>query len=137
MAPKTTRHTQLLDYVLMLARAISLADWTITLVDKPIDPEDDAEAQIELKDGHSAVLGVCSEFWDLPPEYQRRVIVHEVCHLQFDRLRIFNAVAALLPDKNVSAALKTIVEEAEEHAVESFAKVLAPALPLPPRFKNA
>lgn len=137
MAKSVSRHDQLLDYAVRISKAILLADWEIVFVPESYQGDDKAEAQIELRNGQVATLAVAPEFWGLPAEYQRRVIVHELCHCYFDRFRISADIIALLPDKNVSALLQEANEDAEDVAVELVARVLSPCLPLPPRFKNA
>ncbi len=117
-------------YLRAAADALGLKDWRITFDPQPTT-EEDTYAEIDATEDRHASVQLCATFATLPARQQREIIVHELCHLHTTRLRtIAEDLAASESTGTKSFILKTI-ENADEHAVESFAQLLAPQLPLP------
>lgn len=116
-------------YLREVASAICLADWVVLF--RPESRPEDCEGMVDIEDGQRASIALCPQFWGLPPEYQRQILVHELCHLYFDRLRGFkNQLRRVLQGREFEL-LEEHLEDCEEHVTEMFARVIAPCLPLP------
>ncbi len=117
-------------YLKRIQGPLLLADWSFCYRPDLVCSLENA-AEIQIYEGHTADLAICPEFWDWPTTKQRAILVHELCHAHFDRLR---AIDSLLPrhhSPEVLAVLRGVLIEAEEHAVETMARLLASRLPLP------
>jgi len=129
------RSAALLEYVRAVADSIGLRDWEIA-IDLDSTPAPDHEAEIGTTDGQRAVVSVAADFWTSTQEKQRRTIVHELCHLPLDRIRTSGGIAQQAMSPDAYRLFEATIQAAEEHAVEHFARVLSPLLPMPPRFPN-
>lgn len=116
-------------YLRMIADRMGCKDWEITLGEDVV-AEDDAYAVVETYPGHRAVVTLCASFSELPARRQRHYLVHEICHLHTHRLRQI-AEDLLAGAGAVGASVELMIEDADEHAVEVFAKLLEDQLPLP------
>lgn len=134
MSRRPDRDKLLQGYIDAVAAVMLLRDWRITF-DPAVHPDDDAEAEVNTNDGCVAMLYVHSVFWAKTPSEQREIIVHELGHLHTSRLR--DAVVLLeraVPETSFKV-FRAMLSDADEHAVQMFARILAPAIQLPPRFE--
>lgn len=125
------------EYARHLASLLGLRDWSIELDEaKPDDLPGyrfatDAELEAHPH-ANMALLRVAAHLLDAEPEYQRRVIVHELLHCH--RARSDRMVREDLEDligKPADRLFWAGYSRQREIEIESVATVLAPFLPLP------
>lgn len=137
-APTETeaRRAALERYLAELAALVGLGDWTITVASEPEVDEDDADVYVTISPDYAqrATVRAHPRFWTEPPERQRLLATHELCHLPAERFSEALAIAGAVVGKQTMRALDKAFSEAEEHLVWWMAHRLAPSLPLPPRF---
>jgi len=111
-------------YACRLQDRMGLRDWVVCVV--PDEPDDGSTARVLCVYGQRvAFIAFADHYFDLPPERQRAVLVHELVHPHLD-------VCARL-------ALPKFGDDGEpflltfEHGVDAVAQVIAPFMPLPAR----
>ncbi len=110
------------------AERLNLGGWAVHF--DPAPCEGDEEASVVTSETQHAYVRVCRQFWDFPPIYQRHVLTHELCHLYTTRIREFAESLHTCMSKKSAALAEDLLTKAEEHAVENFARIAAPLLPL-------
>ncbi len=123
-------------YLRLLAGLIGLGDWTIVVSPEPEADEDDHDVFITITIDYAqrATVRAHPRYWREPPERQRLLGTHELCHLPAERFSEALAIAGAVVGKQTMKALDKAFSEAEEHIVWWIALRLAPGLPMPPRF---
>jgi predicted metal-dependent hydrolase len=127
-------HAQSVDhYLRRCAELIGLRDWSIKFDPKPVEEpeEDDTQAMTNSTEDCTASVRFAPQFWSFCPKEQRAVIAHELCHLHTNRLRVLAEHFVTGYPKRARGVLNLTLEEADEHVVESIARLLTPMLPLP------
>jgi len=127
------------NYIRSAADKLRLRDWDIAYMvhEQPEahkDPDQETYASVVPTYGTSADIRLSDSFFRLGATDQRRILIHELCHLH---AHMFHHVAeqvekALEESPEGKEMLRHILTEAEEHAVDQFARILAPSFPLPP-----
>lgn len=110
------------------ADRLNLGGWAIHF--DPIPCDGDEEASVLTSETQHAYIRVSKRFWDFTPEYQRHVLTHELCHLYTTRIREFCESLHTCMSKKSALLAEDLLTKAEEHAVENFARIAAPLLPL-------
>jgi hypothetical protein len=122
-------------YLRQVADACGAKDWVAEY-----DPAlvDDALASVEFEESQRASVRFSKAFWACSPEEQRHVVTHEVCHFHFRRMNeLVEALTDDMPEDVAAlfagalAMFSRLFETCEEEAVERFARIIAPRLPLP------
>lgn len=110
-------------------RILHLCDWAVAIMDEP--PAEGAIADIEVTEFCNARLRLAAGFFTHPPEWQRRIVAHELMHLHTARIR---ACPDLL-ENAMSQVPFTIfvfhVEAIEDELVERVTRLVEGLLPLP------
>lgn len=118
-------------YARKLANKMGLRDYIVT-VSATIDDDGNSGASCQCTYGRRSIrIWLSHYFFDLGPSEQRQTIVHELCHA------IMRPVADVA-HKNLENETKerhvlfySLLKEAEEHATDHFAMVIAQFMPLP------
>lgn len=138
------------NYLRKLAVKMNLSQWEIAF-DPDASPDNGAHADIEASEGQHALVTINEKvFRNATPGEQREMLVHELCHLYTDRIRnmgdhmkdslvsVMKKIGRNEMDRFVLAAAITFAGEefydAEEYAVQGFARIIAPHMPMPPKF---
>lgn len=130
------RIAQIRRYIEEAQGTLGLLDLTIKVTDE--QAPDDTYADILVHDeAPEATIRIAHGFWSLASDDQRRVIVHELlhCHLA--------AMVNLKDDleKTLGTAafdiLDSAFERAHERTTDKLARLMAPLLPLPPKFAKS
>lgn len=120
-------HEAIQNWLEAAAVELNLGDWVIHF--DPADCDDDAEAMVRTTETQHAYFRVCPEFWDFSPGYRRHVLAHELCHLYTTRIREFAESLHACLSKQTAAFAEDMLYRAEEHVVESFARIVSNLLP--------
>lgn len=129
-----TREARAQAYFRELADKMGLKDWDIQFLPDEEPDTEEADASIGYTENQHAKVKVHPRFWGHPSTFQRLIAIHELAHLPCS---LFDGVAEMIMKAVPAPAggvIKMAMEQAEEHAVESFARLLAPKMPLPPKF---
>lgn len=133
--PEIVRRCAALEaYMRERARDIGLGDWTIVVLTEPAEDDDedsDVYVNVVVDVGRRATVRVHARYWTTTPAEQRRLAIHELCHLPAER---FDEALALVKEavpRKSAALIAKAFETAEEHMVEWAAQQLAPRFPLP------
>lgn len=118
-------------YLHQLADALGLSGWEFLIGDRaPIAPN--AHAAVSVVWGQRrATIFLAPDFAALPPETQRRCLVHELLHVWADPLReVVANLSGVLggPAHDVASRCHA---DAEERMVDGIATAVAALLPLP------
>jgi hypothetical protein len=125
--------TKVQAYLREAADKLGLKHWNVTLSVFPLEDED-LQAEITQSECQHAVVKLPERFFGFSPAYQRLVLAHELCHLHLARMDECVQASTEVMEANVYKLFFCSYSDAEEQAVEAFARLLAPSLPLP-RFK--
>ena len=120
-------HEAIQNWLEEAATELNLGDWVIHFDPGPCD--EDAEAMVLTTETQHAYFRVCPEFWEFPAEYRRHVLAHELCHLYTARIREFAESLQSCMSKQAASLAEDVLSKAEEHVVESFARIVANLLP--------
>lgn len=115
-------------YLRACAAQMGLGAWEISF-DERGDIEDGFEANIKTTENQCAIIALSRKFWTHPADIQQRILVHEICHLYFDRLREHVDVIETHLAPATFRIFADAHENAEEHAVETLTRVFAKILP--------
>jgi hypothetical protein len=125
-------------YLRRAADCCGLRDWSVEMEDGSRELKDrdgdELYAEVTMSEDRTASVIFAEDFWGFPPDKQRSIVVHELCHPHCRRLRTLGedlAATAPVPFRKI---LEAAIEDADEHATEWMAKLLAPNVPLPPKF---
>lgn len=129
---KGTRAAQLETYLREVAGQMNLADWDVCFEDK--EPRAECEAEVTQSEDQHAHIRVAPRFWSHTRDFQRLVLVHELTHLAFTGGDAFAGALAAVAPGPAGDAISAIMYANEEHVVEWATRLLAPTLPLPPKF---
>jgi hypothetical protein len=127
------RITQVRRYVEEAQGVLGLLDLTIKVTDEQAPEDTYADIQVH-PEAPEATIRIAHGFWTLTPDEQRRVIVHELLHCHMA------AMVNLKDDleKTLGTAAFDIFdaafERAHERTTDKLARLMAPLLPLPPKF---
>lgn len=128
------RLDRLADYLHELLAAMGLGEWNLRL---KLDQRPDAEGAIAqvlpVKNRSQAVLRFAEDFFTLTPEEQRHTCTHELAHL------VTNGITDAAIDDAFRGVIGRAVHDVfyanlalqEERAVDRFAEIIAPFMPLP------
>lgn len=130
------QHAALASYLRTLADALLLRDWSIALDRNTTD--DGCRASVSIHSQKlSATVTLCAAWLAETVEQQRLTLVHELLHAHTGRVcRVMTRLAKLNAGDDVRYANSALDEE-EETLVDTLARLLAPALPLPPEVSDA
>ncbi len=118
-------------YLRSLADAMLLRDWHVVLSRTPAD--DDSRAQVSRHAGKNQVeISLGKEWLVLSPEQRRQTATHELLHAHTARLCRTMRRYADQAEGDVVRYVKTAFDDEEEILIDTLARVIAPALPLPP-----
>lgn len=128
---------QMEDYVRLVCSLVSLADWTVTVLDE--EPDDDGLdsdiwASVACDEGVHASFRFNRRLFTEPPEKIRAVVAHECGHMMTHRLDLITAQIRAALEPPAAEAIAQAMADEEEHIVERIAQLVAPHLPLPPKF---
>jgi hypothetical protein len=121
-------------YVDSLLPKLGLTDWCVDVVQDA--GEDQAEGALAVCHKHharrDALIWFREDFCGLVPDFQRRVIVHELLHVVHapEEQYVFTTLADHLPPKK-HALISDTFRLLHEYAVDSLAVAIAPLFPLP------
>lgn len=131
MAAQQASPQVILEYVRQLAQELGLKDWEFSFDESPAG--DDVYATVAVAEGSQARLRLSNEFWvELDPSGQRETLVHELCHCHLWLMEVTELLKELDAPRTVITAVSSVLRLGEEHAVNIFARLLSPSLPLPP-----
>lgn len=127
---KVDRYSALEEWLQMAMQVLLIKDWEIVVSRDAADI--DAHADIEVSSQKNyADLRVQRDFFDQTPEKQRLILVHELGHVINARAdQVFESLAKPLGEI-AWAVLEPNYLDATERAVEHWANIVAPNLPLP------
>jgi hypothetical protein len=124
------RARQVQAYFDLVRPFVLLADWDVQyLPDAEISP--DNEAEIQILDGHRAEVAIGPDFFGYPPEKQRAIVLHELAHLHFARMRGLEVSTVSLLGVDARALFRAGLADAEEHIVEMISRLTTSRCPLP------
>lgn len=128
MTPRQAKLVQA--YLRSAADRLGLSHWSIEVEAAPLE-EEGIEAQVEPGECQHATVRLPMSFFERPANEQRLVLAHELCHLHLARAAEVVMVASEDMHPAAFRVWARSYDQAEEQAVEAFARVLAPSLPLP------
>lgn len=126
------QHKAMQRYVDSLLPKLGLKDWTVDVMKEPL-PDDDALAECAKHYGRKdALISFRPDFFLCAPEFQRRVIVHELLHVCFapEEAFVFDILGKHLPAKQ-HALVSDVYRHHHEFSVDGLAVAIAPLFPLP------
>jgi len=131
MAAKSSGKWKALEnYIAVIQDTLNLSQWDISVVKEASDV--DAWATCEAhSQADTATIRVSHDFWDLKPDKQREVAIHEVLHLvtcRHDQV-IENLEEPL--GKVAWSVFEKQHDDASERVVDHMARVLSRWIPLP------
>lgn len=121
-------------YLRVAANIFGLKDWEIILeTESPsVDPHYEfTYAESRWMEGNHGYFRFSEKFYEIDPTLQRLTVAHEMAHGHLSQLSILCEALDTVLDKKTYALFERLTENAEEQAVEAFARLLADRLPLP------
>ena len=107
-------------YLREAANALLLRDWTVRY--DPQEPGEEALAEVHTSEDTHIMVRFSAAFWDLDPAEQRDIVVHELCHVHLARL--YDVAQHLVGPGVHHDACCAMVDDADDHATEVFARLL-------------
>ena len=124
-------------YLRDLADRLLLRDWEI-LLQREYPPQDDCWAHIEISHQRNVawVRVAWPEFFiQKTQEEQRSALVHELLHCHLDRIDMpMRQLAEMFPENTATQFAAKEECRLNELATDNLAAIIAPFMPLPPRF---
>lgn len=123
-------------YLRWLADKMALQDWTVGIA---VDAaEDGANATVHRSRGRKMAMVALKPDWETnySPEEQRQTLVHELLHCHVMGCDILLADARENHKKSWMMHLELNIGVQQEYAIDAIAQVLAPFLPLPPKYNK-
>lgn len=125
-------HTYWTGYVRLLADALGLKDWGVTVNrDAPDNPI--AAASMACVTGRK-IVHIClraSVFLTSSCEEQRHYVLHELVHVHLDDVDTVMCQVEDVIDGDMYKLLKRVVDDRIEFAVDAIAAAIGPFFPLP------
>ena len=130
------RITQVRRYVEEAQQTLALLDLTIKVTDEQA-PED-TYADIQVHDeAPEATIRLAHGFWSLSADDQRRVIAHELLHCHLAAMVNLKDDLEDVLGKATFELFDASFERAHERTTDKLARIIAPLLPLPPKFARS
>ena len=127
------RITQVRRYVEEAQGALGLLDLTVKVTDEQAPEDTYADIQVH-PEAPEATIRVAHGFWALTPDEQRRVIVHELLHIHMAAMVNLKDDLEKTLGTTAFDIFDAAFERAHERTTDKLARLMAPLLPLPPKF---